>query len=424
MRAMLSRLTILLGCGLLLATGGAQAPPTTIASVHFLGIQRFRQTELEQATHLAAGAPFSEEAVKSASNALSDSGAFSKVHYRYRLADGGEEIEFQLEEASAWLPCRLDNFVWASPADVMRELQARVPLFHDRVPLTGDLLNQVAAALTAVLHERGIAGQVAIKMEGELGGPVRAALLEVDGRPTLISSMRFPGASEGMLSQLNAVVARLLGTSYHLSFLEAVEQQQLSRLYQSAGFLDAHLSEPTVQLDPNIHDGGVRVEIAVDEGPVYHLSGLRWSGNQVLPTAALAKLVRTRLGAVVDLPDVETQLSRARKAYGSKGYLGADFQVIAEREPDHQVLLHIKVKEGDQFAMGPLQVTGFSPGLTRTLEAEWMLPAGRPFNVDYPQQFADQVAESQHGRILRLKISPDLNTHLVSVQVVSPEPAR
>jgi len=69
--------------------------------LRFVGSKRYSQEQLLAASGLKLGSAYSAQDFQNAANALSTSGAFSQVSYRFN----GAEAEYQLIDNNEFIPC-------------------------------------------------------------------------------------------------------------------------------------------------------------------------------------------------------------------------------------------------------------------------------------------------------------------------------
>ena len=96
----------------------------------------------------------SKEQIEAALQRLGDTGMFTDLSYTV----SSEALVFKVTApaTSRSLPVRYANFVWWRPEELEKLVEARVPIFQGKLPFSGTLTEQVEAALTALLGEKGI----------------------------------------------------------------------------------------------------------------------------------------------------------------------------------------------------------------------------------------------------------------------------
>src|SRR5580698_497464 len=133
-----------------------------LVAVKVKGTSRYTDQEILAASGLQIGQPAADGDFKEAVRRLGDSGMFSEVLYSYTASGTGVKIELQLADTAdtKLVPARFENFVWFSDSELLKELQTRVPLFKQLLPLSGNLPDRLSEALQALLTDRHFPGRV------------------------------------------------------------------------------------------------------------------------------------------------------------------------------------------------------------------------------------------------------------------------
>src|ERR1700756_1844598 len=151
------RRVLLLMVSLLPALAGA-ADRYNLARVVVTGSHRYQDDDLMRATGLVVNTQVNVDDLQNAANRLGTSGAFSSVQFLFKPATGGKGIEadFQVADAEKFLPAIFENFVWFSPEELQHAIHQSVPLYNGQVAVSGNMCDDVSAALTKFLTARGL----------------------------------------------------------------------------------------------------------------------------------------------------------------------------------------------------------------------------------------------------------------------------
>src|ERR1035441_6235113 len=112
--------------------------------------------ELVAALGLGLGNEVNVDMLKKAADRLMETGALAKLEYKYTSLSSGVSVEYQVSDASDFLPCRYENIVWMGSQELTTEVHELVPLFNGETPTSGTLVDQVAEAISAVLERHGV----------------------------------------------------------------------------------------------------------------------------------------------------------------------------------------------------------------------------------------------------------------------------
>jgi outer membrane protein assembly factor BamA len=363
-----------------------------LISLKVTGSERYKPEDIAAATGLQIGQTVHEEDFRGGVRVLGDSGAFSDVAFSFDYSAKGTKGEFHVKDAPNFVPARFENLVWFSDRKLAEELHARVPLFHGELPIRGDLVDQVSLALQAMLIEAKVAGRADYLRAGE-GGPTEAFDFTVAGRPITIRDVTFQGADPSLLPLLQHAAKGLSGKEYSRDGIRTEAEKSFLRFYLQHGYLNATLGDPeasVIKSDPE--ETTVDVTFRPEPGSQYKLAELAISGNKVVPTDALQKVIRAQIGEPVNVIELEDDLAALRHLYGTRGYMAA--AIKAQRDVDDKSLsvkYGLTITEGDVYTMGDLDIHGLDSPTTARMQTAWALRAGDTYNSDYPQQFAEQA---------------------------------
>jgi len=400
-RGSLRWVCVLLCAGSAFAQTSKPAPKDLPASAYQLvalkvtGSQRYKPEDIAAATGLQIGQTVHEEDFRGGVRVLGDSGAFSDVGFSFDYSAKGTKGEFHVKDSADFVPARFENLVWFSDRKLAEELHARVPLFHGELPIRGDLVDQVSLALQTMLIEDKIEGRADYVRAGPEGGPTEAIDFSVTGPPITIRDVKFEGVDPSLLPKLQAAAKKLGGREYSRNAIRAEAEKNFLRFYLQKGYLKAMLGDPeasVVKNDPE--ETTVDVIFRPSPGSQYKLAELTISGNRVIPTDVLRKLVQAQVGEPVNVGELETDVAGLQHLYGTKGYMVA--AIKTSREVDDKALTAkygITISEGDAYTMGELDIHGLDSPTTARMQTLWTLRSGDTYNSDYPRQFAAQADE-------------------------------
>ena len=376
----------------------------TLAKVTVRGPSHFTSEQIAAAGGLRKGQQIDLAGVDAAADRLFKTGAIAKIGYSYSSVGNSMSVEFQITDASRFLPCLYDNFVWFADADLTAAVRHEVPLYDGSVPVGGEMVTQVSTALEHFLQEHKKPGTVTATMTGTLGGPISGYTLQVTGVSMPVVAIDVSGGSIGP-EALSKATHLLIGKDYSRTLARGSGQLGLTEIYQDEGYLQAQFSEPQISLkDPQGSDAsaGITIKYDVTPGPIYNWSGVSWNGNQSLPDADLTKLLEFKAGDIARRDKLELGWMAIKHAYGRMGYLEARTGSKPEFDPaHHQVHFEATVTEGPQYHMGEFSVTGVSEPLASKLKAAWKLRPGQVYDDSYQNTFLQGICPRQRDPAIR-----------------------
>ncbi|HEY6969663.1 MAG TPA: POTRA domain-containing protein [Candidatus Angelobacter sp.] len=368
------------------------APTTNAASQKFVlqsvtssGSNRFSPADIVKAAGLKPGDTVTVDDVKQAANRLAQSGVFAQVGYRF----DGRYAEYQVVDATQFLPVSFENFVWFADSDLIQRVHSSVPLFNGNVPVNGNLSDQICAALDALLKEKGIQGHATTLLHGKLAGPVQSMQFEIDGVTAKIAEIRFPGAAPGRVPLLQDFIKKIAGENYLQSLFADVVRQNGPRIYGQVGFLKAQFGTPRpVILKDDPAQPALAIEVPVQEGDQYIFAAANWIGARSISPVDLAKTLELKPGAPADTTQVAAAIANAKEIYGTKGYMFAQIKSTATLGiQEHTAVFNLIVDEGPMYHMGKLEVQAPDPQRAELVKKFWEMHEGDVYDSSYVKTF-------------------------------------
>ncbi len=146
---------------------------------------------------------------------------------------------------------------------------------------------------------------------------------------------------------------------YHFTE-EAVEEdvERLREFYYGRGHLNYKIESRT-ELSPD----GERMDVAflIEEGPVYHVARIAFTGNTRFRDESLRESLELQEGDVYLKAQADKAVRRMEQRYREIGYVDAEVRQSVKFTPavkDNLVVLAFDVREGNQFRIGRVDITG------------------------------------------------------------------
>jgi outer membrane protein assembly factor BamA len=405
----------------------AQSKQTIISQIAVEGSARFSDSQVSAASGLKPGQPADNSILNSAADRLSKTGAFSEVTYRYETLNGKMRVTLIVVDEPKTMSCTFDNFVWFAQDEIDRAVRAEVPLYDGHVPVNGDLARDVALALERLLAQHHLATSVtflpAAKRIGSI--PTEFRYSATDNLPP-VTSVEFTG---GPLDPALFGVAkqRLMGRPFSAAYAHSLAENDLDVIYQNQAYLRAHFGDPQVTFLPspnNSDPGGVKLMFIVVPGPMYAWHGADWAGNSAYSSADLEHFFGMKDGDPAGLDKISAGMDAVRVAYGQKGYIVASLSPKQNLDDAaRQVRYSIQLKEGNQYRMGLLTVSGFDDSTAGRIRKAWRLKAGDIYDASYQKEFIRKdlsgalSGSPAAGRVGRISMSQHPNQDTLTVDM-------
>lgn len=249
------------------------------------------------------------------------------------------------------------------------------------------MLDTVTAAISKLLAARGISGSLQHTLLAQPASNDMTVQFRLDGPSLTIASLDYGDTLAQSSTWLAERKNDLLNKPFSRFAIDLFELEHIRPLYLTTGNLRVRFSAPVVRFASDSKQPAsskVAVQIPIDPGPVFHLSGFDWDGNHALDAAALSSLSTVHPGELADGMQLAALWQRVQSEYAHNGYINA--HVEAQPQFDNAaatVSYHVAITEGQQYHMGALVVTGLSPAAEGALRAQWQLAPGKTFDGVY-----------------------------------------
>lgn len=393
-----SALPLFAACLLLLAaaTARAQTPPAQsikLDRIEFKGLDRVKEAEALEKSGLQVGQSVDIDAVEAAANRLLESGLFVNLSYKLKGTTDKSVLTFEVIERKWTMPVSFDNFVWFTDDELLAAVRRKLPAFDGTAPEAGGVTEQIKQALEELLRERKIEGTVQYDLsENPLDKKV-SHLYSVKGPGLRVCKLNFAGARAIPEETLVTKSGGIFDNDFSRAYVGGFVESSLLPLYHEKGYLRAAFGPPKVVPEASPDCGrGVAVTLMVDEGSIYVWDKATWDGASGLTAQELDAALGMRNREVANAVKIANGLTRVRRAYGRKGYLGV--RIKPEMEYDdtaRSVSYRFRVEEGAQYRMGELNITGLDEVATNNLRGRWRLLSREVYDEGYLDEFGKKA---------------------------------
>lgn len=332
--------------------------------------------------------------MQAAAQKLSDTGLFSDVRFSF----DGAELHYALKPADGSEPVLYQNFPWWPSQDLTAALATRVPLFHGLLVPESGLQAQVAAELTKLVQQKGIAAtSISAVPRTEPSGQVTGVEFHIDTPPVQIGEVQFQGASPGWTDPLAAIQKAAAGQDFGEG-TESTLNAAIKAVYHRQGYLDVAFSNFSYGT-PQFLNGKVMVPVnaTIQEGAQYHVSSLKLSGDVLMSPDEFAKGARIHAGDVANEDLLRQTLAQIASPYRAKGYIRATITAdpVFDRAK-HTVDYSIAVTPGPVFHMGKLTLLNLDANKQALVMKYWTLHEGDIYDATYPPTFLNRNKNNLH----------------------------
>lgn len=387
-------LAVLLVPSQLMAQASSAAGSARLVSVEVTGSHRFTSKDIVGVTGLrsASGAKIDvkKEDLQAAADVLARLGLFATVQYRFSSVESGVKVEYQVTDAPG-VPVTFDNFPWLTDDEIDAALKSSVVLFDGMAPQSGTILDRMSTTLEKLIAERGVHEIVSHNLVTGPDGKQLVQLFRIEGPVLKVQGVEFSDPLAANDRGIQQGLPTLIGKPFSRGTFELFEFEQVRPVYLSHAFLRVKFGRPLPRFTGNPNGplpDSVVVLAPIEPGPPYAWGGATWSGNTLVPSAELDKLVELKPGEIADGVKLEGTWEHVREAYARLGYLDADVNPVPQYDDTAaRVRYVVTIAEGAQYRMGKLVLSGLSLEGERRIRVAWNIPPGAVFDKEAYERF-------------------------------------
>ena len=295
-------------------------------------------------------------------------------------------------------PVSYANFPWWDDAALNAAVAAKVPLFHGSVPPESGMQQQVAAALTALLAEKGVQATVTALPAKDAAMKDAGVQFHIDAPPVQIGTVSFAGVSSAWTDPVAAIGKAAAGQDFDPA-TETTLETALRAIYHRQGYLDVALMN-FAHGEPQLANDKVMVPVSatVVEGAQYRLAGLHLSGDVLTKPEEFAKTAKPHPGDVVNEDLLRGTLATIAGPYRAHGYLRARIDATPTKDvANHTVDYAITVEPGPVFHMGELSLVNLNDAQKAQVLQYWPLKPGDVYDAVLVAQFLVKYKNQLHS---------------------------
>jgi outer membrane protein insertion porin family len=370
-----------------------EGAPWPLEHLSVEGNQNYSAQQLLAVTALKVGDTVDKNKLEDARQRLLDTGVFDRAGYRYVSAQDnkGYDVTFEVAEMAQMYPIRFEDL--PATDDQLRDLlKQKDPLFAPKIPATKIEIDRYVKWIAEFLAQQNYHETLVGKVTSE-DSPELTILFRPAKQRASIARVKFTNTGDlpsGLLQTAISGVA--IGVGYTEPRLRMLLDASVRPLYEARGMI--RVSFPKVETVPAKDVDGVEVTVQVEQGPVYKLGRVNFTGSDDLTPKELNKLTNLKPDKPVNFDDVRSGQDKIAQSLRRDGYMLAKSEVHRTVNDATKVVdLKFELIPGPQFTFHELTIVGLDIESEPVIRKLWGLRAGRPFNVDYPNHFLERVKE-------------------------------
>ena len=247
----------------------------------------------------------------------------------------------------ARLPYSFGNFVWWSDDELRSLLKKRIPGLGDEIATTTAAEGRVRDALKALLKEKGITAEV---QSQEPSYSSFGVLRDPEASPTsiefsildpqiLLDKVVLQMVPEELVPEVQSEGPWAEGRPYSALGDWSI-RSRIKRVLHARGYLDAQVQ---ISRQPPRKDGDryqVVLEVAVNAGPVFHISSIAADGGPLFEGRNLSQYFTVKPGDAAGPPVFGGLGAELAAFYRHSGYADVDVEVQPTLDREHALVAY------------------------------------------------------------------------------------
>ncbi|MGA8862671.1 MAG: outer membrane protein assembly factor BamA [Gallionella sp.] len=161
----------------------------------------------------------------------------------------------------------------------------------------------------------------------------------------------------------------------------SADLETLRSFYMDNGYLEFNIDSTQVSITPDRKN--IYITINLTEGPKYTVSGVKVSGDTVVPKADIEKLVQVKAGDTFSRKAMSETSKKIGERLGQDGYAFANVNAIPEIDKkNHTVAFNFVVDPGNRVYIRHINISGNNKSRDEVIRREFRQTEGEWFDVD------------------------------------------
>lgn len=380
------------------ADSSAETGPSRVGEITVAGNIRTDTDRIRRAFGVVPGAHYDKEGLRRGIRSLVALGLFRDVWLEEVVKGDAADLVIHVQERP-----RISRITFSGNRKrESSELEKKLSLRPGDI-LTNSALQTQVDSLMRYFHDEGFArAQVKAVIDTSATSPEAAVRFDiVEGEKVRITRIEFEGARAFTAKRLR----KALKTKPHGFFgggevkdeTFAEDREKLESFYHDHGHRDARVED--VRLDPGAKPRDLTMVVRIDEGPLYRVGTVTWTGGQIVDAGTLKRMPQPKPGDAYDAGRIEKAREAAFGEYAERGYL---YVSIDPRETvrDSTVDLAFTIAEGRPSLVRFVNVEGNRNTREKVIRREMAIHEG--------DRFRRSALVRTQGDIFRLGIFEDV----------------
>jgi len=386
-----------------------QPPENIIEAIEFRGARRVRQDTLQALIFTKKGDTFSEESLHRDFMALWNSGRFDDIRIEREPGKQGWIIRFVVVERPVVRTIKYEGNKSVSVSDILDAFKDKKVGLVVESQYDPNKVQRAKNVIIGLLAEHGHLSasvdpqirrvppsSLEITFKINEGPKVKVGNIDITGN-TVFSDKQVIRAMKNLHPigiPYSILFENLFAKTYDPSKLDE-DKSRVQVFYQEHGYFTAHVTDSTVTMrktggqgmhiplfHPNRPGTAADITVAVEEGKLYHLNNITFTGVKFFrtPEALMTPLFGMSKGDVFSTAKLRKGLENMRKLYGDFGFIDFVAEPSFDPQPDGKMDMSLSVDEGHQFFVRRIDFAGNTTTRDKVIRRQLLIDEGQIFN--------------------------------------------
>jgi len=404
----LYKIGLFLALFLSLAKAWAQSPQT-ISQIKIVGNQRVETDAIRVHISSEVGQPLNPATVDADVKSIYRMGFFTRVNAYVKREPNGIVLTYLVNEEPLVREIRFSGMTKISPSD---EQIVNAMALH-----SGSLLDRVRVKTTArniaeVYQAKGyLDARVTSRTVQEPNNTVLLVFDVKEGPQVRISAVRFVGnhhfssrlLAAAIQTRPHSIVSWITGSGILDQKKLQDDVDHLTAYYYAAGYLNAHVSYPTLTRRGN----SIIVTFDLSEGPRYRVSAVDVTGDLKVPKAQLQRLLTLKAGQPFSSTTMQHDVLTLSDFYSNRGYAYVNVDPRTSVDPAaHQVEVDYNINPGSEVLVDRINISGNTKTSDKVIRRELEIQEQEPYSAQKIQKSKQRLDALGYFSNTRISTEP------------------
>ena len=214
------------------------------------------------------------------------------------------------------------------------------------------------------------------------------------------------------------------------------EPQRILDLYYDNGYIDATVTEPTVNVKEIVTDtyytkhpeipghmirdkkDGISLNVSISEGLQYKISSVSLSGTSVFESKTIKELIKIKSGDIFSKTSIGEDIKRVSEYYSERGY--ALVSIMPKTIPDkatQSVSIEYVIDEGKCYKIGRIEIVGNIITRDKVIRREFLLDEGETFDSKKLRRTYEKLMNLNYFEKVDISPKPHTDDNIVDLDV-------